>query len=172
MSQTAKVIDLYDSLLDAKDDRTRAKIIAGAFESLEDRYPELRDMATASGVRQTELRLQKEIEQVRLRIEEVRNELTLEIHQIRADLSREIEQVRTDLTREIEQVRRDLSKEIEQVRTDLAREVGQVRLRIEEVKADLSKQITTGNFKMLVWISGLLFAHLVTVMAVILGTRL
>jgi len=96
--------------LDAKDDRTRAKIIASAFESLEDRYPELRDMATASGVRETELRLQKEIEQV--------------------------------------------------------------RLRIEEVRADLSRQIAAGNLKMLFWTAGLLFAQMVTIVAVILGVTM
>ena len=131
MTQPARIIDLYDSLLEAKDDRTRAKIIAGAFESLEDRYPELKDMATASGVRQTELRLQKEIEQVRA----------------------------------------NLSKEIEQVRADLSKDIEQVRLRIEEVRADLSKQIATGNIKMLFWTAGLLFAQLITIVAVILGTK-
>jgi archaellum component FlaC len=154
MSHPAKVIDLYDSLLDAKDDRTRAKIIASAFESLEDRYPELRDMATASGVRETELRLQKEIEQ------------------LRADLSKDIEQVRADLSKDIEQLRADLSKEIEQVRADLSKDIEQVRLRIEEVRADLSRQIAAGNLKMLFWTAGLLFAQMVTIVAVILGVTM
>ena len=99
MSNTASVIDLYDSLVSAQDDRTRAKIIANAFERLEDRYPELKDMATASGVRESELRLQKEIEQVR------------------ADLSKEIEQTRL----RIEEVRTDLSKEIAQSKHDILR---------------------------------------------------
>ena len=114
MAQSAKVIDLYDRLLDAKDDRTRAKIIASAFESLEDRYPELRDMATASGVRETELRLQKEIEQVR------------------ADLSREIAEMRVDLT----------------------------------------QKIASSNVKMLFWTAALLFAQMITIVGVILGTRM
>ena len=83
MSDTASVIDLYESLLAAEDERARARIIANAFERLEDRYPELKDMATASGVRETELRLLKEIEQTRLRIEEVRDELGKEIEQVR-----------------------------------------------------------------------------------------
>ena len=136
MAQSAKVIDLYDRLLDAKDDRTRAKIIASAFESLEDRYPELRDMATASGVRETELRLQKEIEQVR------------------ADLSRDIEQVRADLSRDIEQVRADLSKEI------------------AEMRVDLTQKIASSNVKMLFWTAALLFAQMITIVGVILGTRM
>ncbi|MBS3780841.1 MAG: hypothetical protein KGY41_10635 [Desulfovermiculus sp.] len=76
---SASIIDLYDSLLAAEDERARARIIANAFERLEDRYPELKDMVTASGLRETELRLQKEIEQTRLRIEEVRSDLTKEI---------------------------------------------------------------------------------------------
>lgn len=108
MSSTASVIDLYDSLLAAKDERARAKIIASAFERLEDRYPELKDMATASGVREAELRLQREIEQTRLRIEEVRADLSKEIEHVRSDLSKEIEHVRSDLTQEIARCKHDI----------------------------------------------------------------
>ncbi len=99
MSDTASVIDLYDRLLAAEDERARAKIIASAFERLEDRYPELKDMATASGVRESELRLQKEIELTRLRIEEVRADLSKEIEQVRADLSKEIAHCKHDILR-------------------------------------------------------------------------
>ncbi len=143
MGHPASVIDLYDSLLAAEDERARARIIAGAFERLEDRYPELKDLATASGVRESELRLQKEIELVKLRIEEVRSELI-----------RETTQVRVDLTKEIEQVRADLKIEIEKLRTEL--------------KTD----IANGNQKVLRWVTGLMFAQLVTILAVILGTAL
>ena len=114
MTQPASVIDLYDSLLAAEDERARARIIAGAFERLEDRYPELKDLATASGVRESELRLQKEIEQVR-----------------------------TELIREIEKLR-----------------------------ADTSKEIAFGNQKILRWTTGLLFAQLVAIIAVIFGVGL
>ncbi len=129
MTQPASVIDLYDSLLAAEDERARARIIAGAFERLEDRYPELKDLATSSGVRESELRLLKEIEQTRLRIEEVRTALVREIEKVRADLSREIEKLR----------------------------------------ADTSKEIAAGNQKLLRWTTGLLFAQLVAIIAVILG---
>ena len=158
MAQSAKVIDLYDRLLDAKDDRTRAKIIASAFESLEDRYPELRDMATASGVRETELRLQKEIEQVRA-------DLSRDIEQVRADLSKEMAQVRADLSRDIEQVRADLSRDIEQVRADLSKEIAEMRV-------DLTQKIASSNVKMLFWTAALLFAQMITIVGVILGTRM
>jgi molecular chaperone GrpE (heat shock protein) len=58
-------------LRDAPDDASRAKIIADAFEQLEDRYPNLKDMATQAHLRETELRLQKEIKEIegRLQIE-------------------------------------------------------------------------------------------------------
>ncbi len=48
----------------AGDDKTRAKIIAQAFETLETRYPNLSEAATHTDLRETELRLLKEIEQV------------------------------------------------------------------------------------------------------------
>lgn len=110
MRNTDSVIDLYDSLLTAQDERARARIIASAFERLEDRYPEIKDMATASGVRETELRLQKEIEQIKA-------DLSKEIEQVRADLSKEIEHVRL----RIEEVRSDLGQEIAKTKHDILR---------------------------------------------------
>jgi len=62
---SSSVLDLYDRLRTAPDDETRARIIAEAFETLEERYPHLGDMATRTNLSETELRLIKEIEQVR-----------------------------------------------------------------------------------------------------------
>lgn len=58
-------IALYEALTTATDDRTRARVIAEAFERLEERYIHLPDLVTQGHLRETELRLQKEIEQVR-----------------------------------------------------------------------------------------------------------
>ena len=85
-------VALYEALTSAPDDRARARVIAEAFERLEERYPHLPDLATQSHVRESELRLQKEIEQVRA-------DMTQKIEQIRADLSIEIEQVRAEIAR-------------------------------------------------------------------------
>ena len=79
---------------------------------------EKKDLATASGLRETELRLQKEIEQTRLRIEEVRSELIREI---------------------------------------------------EKLRSETSKEISAGNQKIIRWTTGLLFAQLVAIIAVIIG---
>ena len=76
------VVALYNALTTAPDERSRARVIAEAFEGLEDRYPHLPDLATQAHVRETELRLQKEIEQVRA-------DLTLKIDQLRGDMLRE-----------------------------------------------------------------------------------
>ena len=82
-------VELYEKLRSAPDDQTRAKLIAEAFERIEERYPEITDLATASQVRESELRLQKEIEQVRseleTRIEQVRAELKVDIAQVKGD---------------------------------------------------------------------------------------
>ncbi|WP_440998045.1 coiled-coil domain-containing protein [Arhodomonas sp. SL1] len=123
------LIELYEQLSSAPDEKTRARLVAEAFERMEERYPEVRDLATQAGMRETELRLQKEIEQVRA-------DLKVEIEQVRADLSKEIEQVRGDLSKEIEQVRADLSKEIEQVRAEL-------KVDIEQVRSDVLRWVVT-----------------------------
>ena len=82
-------------------------------------YPHLQDLVTQHHLRESELRLQKEIEQVR-------TDLTLEIEQVRAELretelrlQKEIAQVRTDLTLQIEQLRGDVKTEIERSRNSL-----------------------------------------------------
>ena len=80
------VIDVYEQLLSAPDDKTRARVIATAFERLEDRYPELKDLATATGVRETELRLLKEIEKIRQETQQIRADMHKFEQQIRADV--------------------------------------------------------------------------------------
>ena len=92
-------VALYEALVAAPDERARARVIAEAIERLQDRYPHLPDLATQGHLRETELRLQKEIEQVRA-------ELKADIEQVRADL-RETE---LRLQKEIAHMKHDLLK--------------------------------------------------------------
>ena len=150
------VVALYDALTAAPDERARARVIAEAFERLDERYPHLPDLATRGHVRETELRLQKEIEQVRA-------DLKADIEQVRADLretelrlQKEIEQVRADLKADIEQVRADLKADIEQVRADLKLDIERVRGEIARTKIDLLK-----------WIVPLMFAQVAAIAALV-----
>ena len=77
---SVSALHIYEQLTDAPDDKTRARIIAEAIGQLEDRYPQLREVATQPQLRETELRLQKEIQQMRLEIKEVEARLSKEIH--------------------------------------------------------------------------------------------
>ncbi len=80
-------VDLYDKLLNATDERTRARILAEAFEALEERFPNLSETATRRELSETELRLTKEIEQIRGEIKELELKLTREIEQVRVELA-------------------------------------------------------------------------------------
>jgi hypothetical protein len=104
------VVALYDALTSAPDDRARARVIAEAFERLEERYPHLPDLATQGHVREAELRLQKEIAQVHA-------ELKLDIEQVRSDLRA----TELSLKKDIEQLRAELKLDIERVRGEVAR---------------------------------------------------
>ena len=79
-------VELYEALSSAPDDKARAKLIAEAFERLEERYPHLPDLATQGHLRETELRLQKEIEQLRGETRVQLEQLRGEIARIKADL--------------------------------------------------------------------------------------
>jgi len=106
------VVELYEALASAPDERARARLIAAAFERLEERYPHLPDLVTHQQLRETELRLQKEIEQVRadlsLQIERLRGEVKTDIEQLRGELKTDIEQLRGEVTTAIERSRNTL----------------------------------------------------------------
>jgi len=87
------VISFYEQLVGTEDDRERMRLIAEALERLEHR-PLPETVATGDQLRETELRLLKEIEQVRA-------ELKLDIEQVRAELKQDIEQVRAELKQDI-----------------------------------------------------------------------
>lgn len=89
-AMSVSALHIYEQLTDAPDDKTRARIIAEAIGQLEDRYPQLREVATQSQLRETELRLQKEIQVMRLEIKEVEAKLQKEIKEVEAHLSKEI----------------------------------------------------------------------------------
>ena len=113
------VVALYEALASAQDERARARVIAEAFERLEERYPNLPELATQGHLREGELRLQKDIELVRAELKETELRLQKEIAQVRADLMVQIEQLRGEVKTEIEQLRGEVRTAIERSRNSL-----------------------------------------------------
>jgi uncharacterized protein YjbJ (UPF0337 family) len=146
------VVELYEALASAPDERARARVIADAFERLEERYPHLPDLVTNQQLRETELRLQKEIEQVRadlrVRIEQLRGEVKIEIEQLRGEVKTQIEQLRGEVKTEIEQLRGEVKTQIEQLRGEL-----------RETELRLQKEIERSRNTLLMWIVPLMFAQ-------------
>ena len=186
------VVAFYDALTNAADDHTRARVIAEAFERLESRYPHLPDLATQQHLRESELRLQKEIAQVGAELKETELRLQKEIAEVGAELKetelrlqKEIEQVRADLTLQIEQLRGEVKTDIEQLRGEikevelrLQKEIEQLRgevkgieLRlqkeIEQVRADLTLQIERSRVSLLLWLIPLMFAQVGAIAALV-----
>ena len=74
---------LYEQLSEAPDEKTRARLIAEAFDELEARFPPLADLATRGHVRESELSLQREIKEVEGRLQK-------EIREVEGRLQKEI----------------------------------------------------------------------------------
>ena len=113
------VIALYERLSAATDDKTRARIIAEAFEALEERYQNLSDVAAKTHLSETELRLAKEIEETRGEIKATGLRLQNEIKATELRLAKEIEETRG----EIKETELRLQKEIGQIRVDLTQAI-------------------------------------------------
>ena len=105
-------VALYEALATASDDKTRARLIAQAFEEFGARYPNLAEVATQGDVRESELRLQKEIEHSRA-------ELNQKIEQLRAATEEKIERTRAELVERIEQLRGEVLAESQRLKVDL-----------------------------------------------------
>ncbi|WAR45747.1 hypothetical protein [Methylomonas rapida] len=133
---------LYEQLTEAGEDKTRAKVIADAFEQLEERYPHLKEVATQGHMRESELRLLKEIREVEGKLQKEIENVRLEIRHVEGRLQKEIENIRL----EIRHVEGKLQKEIENVRLEiretesrLQHEIGQVRLEVKAVEIKLAE---------------------------------
>ena len=109
-------LKLYEQLTDAGEDKARARLIAEAFEALESRYPDFKDMATQGHVRESELRLQKEIKEVEAR-------LTKDIKEVEAKLTKDIKELEVKLTKDIKDVEAKLTKDIKDVEVRLTQAI-------------------------------------------------
>jgi hypothetical protein len=81
---------LYEQLTEAKDDKTRARLIAEAFDALEARFPHLADLATQGHIRDSELRLQKEIAEVEGRLRKEMEQIRVEVKALEVRLTQAI----------------------------------------------------------------------------------
>jgi len=124
---------LYEQLTEATDDKTRARLIAEAFDALEARFPQIGDLATQGHLRETELRLQKEIKELegRLRkeITEVEGRLRKEITEVEGRLKADIKALDLKIT--------EVDLKITEVEGRLRKELEQVRLETKQVEVNL-----------------------------------
>ncbi|MDP2426823.1 MAG: hypothetical protein Q8M28_01660 [Methylobacter sp.] len=150
---SAVALHLYEKLNEAADDKARSKAIVEAFSELEERYPNLREVATRHNLSETELRLQKEIEQTRLEIKTVEANLQKEIEKTRI----EIKTVEANLQKEIEKKR----IEIKTVEASLQKEIEKTRLEIKQIEVSFSKTV----HQQTLWVIG-------SVGTIVMGVRL
>lgn len=158
-------LNLYDALTNAGEDKARAKLIAEAFGQLEERYPAVREIATQSNVRETELRLQKEIEGVKKEIEGVKKEVESvkkEVEEVKKEVEgvkREVEGIKKEvegLKKEVEGIKKEIEgikKETAEVKKEtesLRREVENVRLEIKTLEI----KMITALHRQTLWIVG------------------
>ena len=147
----AVALRLYEQLTEAPDDKTRARVIAEALEEMEQRYPQIRDMATQETLRVTELRLVKEIEQIRQEIREIESRLSLEIKEVELRMIKEIELVR----QEIREIELRMAREIELVRQEIREVESRLYLEMKEIDSRLSLKIKEVERKLSLDIKGL-----------------
>ena len=137
----AVALRLYEQLTAAQDDQTRARLIAEAFEEMENRYPQIKDMATQEHVRVTELRLVREIELIRQEVKALEAKLSLEMKEIESRLSLEMKEVESKLSLEINDIHSRLLLEIKALDNKRALEVKGLEVKIAESRGELVRWV-------------------------------
>jgi len=122
---------------DKLNEEEKSELIAEFIKGINEEYPELKYHATKSDVKETELKLTKEIENTRKEIKELDLKLTKEIKQVEAELTKEIENTR----KEIKELDLKLTKEIKEIEAGLTKEIENTRKEIKEIEAGLTKEI-------------------------------
>ncbi|MFE8033900.1 DUF1640 domain-containing protein [Thiohalocapsa marina] len=90
-------LQLYAQLTEAQDEKTRARLIADAFDALEARFPQITDLATQGHVRESELRLQKEIKEVEARLQKEIKEIEVRLQERISRVEVQLKQVEVNL---------------------------------------------------------------------------
>jgi len=107
-------ISIYEALTDdSLNEKEKAKIIAEAIDSISKEFPNLKHTSTKEDLKESELKLIKEIEQTRKEIKELDIKLSREIKELELKLSKEIEETKLQFTKEIEKTKLELTREIE-----------------------------------------------------------
>jgi len=133
-------ISVYQALT-SKDlsEEDKAKIIAEAIDSISKEFPNLRYVATQEDLKNTELRLIKEIEQVRLEIKELDGKLSKEIKELDGRLTKEIKELDGRLTKEIKELDGKISKEIKELDGKLTKEIKELEVKLKDTKFTMLK---------------------------------
>jgi hypothetical protein len=118
------VLQLYEQLSEAPDDKTRARLISEAFDALEARFPQIGDLVTRGDQRESELRLQKEIRELEVRLHK-------EIREVEARLQKEIREVEARLEERLKTL------EVKMIELDGAR-----RTEMKQIEVNLQRAIT------------------------------
>ncbi len=145
--------DLSSQIDAAPNDHARFQILAEAIRALAEQAPRPEDIARGTDVRESELRLQKEIEIVRKEMRESELRLQGQTREVELRLQGQIEEVRKEmremelrLQRQIEEVR----KEVREVELRLQQEIDQVRVDLKTTEVNLR----TAMHRQTVWIIG------------------
>jgi hypothetical protein len=86
----ALAFKLYEQVNDAPDNRTRFRLIVDAIRELEEGWPRPGEIDRGADVRESELRLQMEIEVVRREMKEVEPRLQKEIEGVCKEIQRKM----------------------------------------------------------------------------------
>nr|VFK39842.1 MAG: hypothetical protein BECKTC1821D_GA0114238_100716 [Candidatus Kentron sp. TC]VFK57165.1 MAG: hypothetical protein BECKTC1821F_GA0114240_101516 [Candidatus Kentron sp. TC] len=137
-------LKFYEQFIEAPDDKSRAWILAEAFDAIKHRYPEIKDLATGAVLRESELKLTKEIEVVRKETKETELKIIEQVEasrqgtkDIELKLTREIKGTELRFTREIKDMELKLTKAIK----DVEKEIETVRKEIKDTEARLHQSI-------------------------------
>ena len=137
-NMSSVALKLYQGLTDAGEDKKKAKIFATAFEELEQRYPEVKDLATGAQLTETSLLLQKEIQAMGSQHTETSLLLQKEIQNNRSQLTEKS----LLLQKEMKEIEYNSQKDMKEIESNLKLAMSEIQKEMQENKIEMLKSIS------------------------------
>ncbi len=141
-NMSSVALKLYQGLTDAGEDKKKAKIFATAFEELEQRYPEVKDLATGAQLTETSLLLQKEIKEIESNLNIGMSGIQKEIKEIESNLQKDMKEIESNLQKEMKDIEYNSQKDMKEIESNLKLGMSEIQKEMQENKIEMLKSIS------------------------------
>ena len=133
-SQMSVALELYHGLTEAGEDKKKAKLFADAFEHLERRYPEVKDLATNGQLTEHSLQIKKDIA-------EINQQISKDIAATNLQASNNVAEINLQASNNVAEINLQAANNVAKINQKAASNLAETNLTIEKMRSALAEKM-------------------------------